>query len=88
MELGLYLATAYNREDLEDLGLGDVTSTRVSRNGHKPGITTAEILERGPMVIPKFRAPAMAPTLDQVQGRLTILTQNWRLCTWYRLVRF
>ena len=37
----------------------------VSWNGRKPGITTAEILDRGPKVIPKFVAPAMAPTPDQ-----------------------
>ena len=41
VELGLYLAIMYDRKWLEDRNLGDVTSTRVSRNGRKPGITTA-----------------------------------------------
>ena len=80
-ELGLYLAIAYNREDLEDLGLGDVTSTRVSRNGRKPGITTAEVLERGPKVIPKFKAPAMAPTPDQKKKMVSLALKGFILAS-------
>ena len=54
VELGLYLAIVYDRQELERWELGDVTSTRVSKNGRKPGITTPEVLNRGDKVIPKF----------------------------------
>ena len=54
VELGLYLAIVYDRDVLEEMGLGDVTSTRVSQNGRKPGITTPEVLTRGPKVIPNI----------------------------------
>ena len=65
VELGLYLAIVCDRQDLEDAGLGDVTSTRVSKNGSKPGITTPEVLSRGDKVKPKFKPPARQPTQDQ-----------------------
>ena len=45
-ELSLYISICYEREDLETWGLGDVTHTRVSRRGRRPGITTPEISSR------------------------------------------
>ena len=81
VELGLYLAIMYDRKDLEDWGLGHVTSTRVSRNGRKPGITTAEVLDRGPSVIPKFVAPAMAPTPDQKRRMVSLALESLVLAT-------
>ena len=39
-----------------------MTSTRVSKTGRKPGITTPEVLNRGDKVIPKFVPPARQPT--------------------------
>ena len=76
VELGLYLAIICDREELINYGLGDVTSTRVSRSGRKPGITTAEVLDRGPKVVPKFAAPAMAPTPDQKKLMVAIALKS------------
>ena len=70
VELGLYLAIMYDRKELEHWELGDVTSTRVSANGRKPGITTPEVLNRGDKVIPKFVPPARQPT--QYEKRLMV----------------
>ena len=70
VELGLYLAIVCDREDLVNVGLGDVTSTRVSKNGRKPGITTPEVLTRGDKVIPKFKPPARQPT--EVEKRMMV----------------
>ena len=70
VELGLYLAIMYDRKELEHWELGDVTSTRVSANGSKPGITTPEVLKRGDKVIPKFVPPARQPT--QYEKRLMV----------------
>ena len=44
VELSLYLAVTFTRQELVDMGLGDVTHTRVSSRGRAPGITTKEIL--------------------------------------------
>ena len=76
MELGLYLAIMCDRQELEDWDLGDVTSTRVSKNGRKPGITTPEVLSRGPKVIPKFRPPARQPTQDEKRLMVAIALKS------------
>ena len=72
MELGLYLAIECDRQELERWDLGDVTSTRVSKNGKKPGITTPEVLNRGDKVIPKFLPPLRQPTPDEKRLMVSI----------------
>ena len=62
----------YDRQELEDWRLGDVTSTRVSKNGKKPGITTPEVLNRGDKVIPKFVPPVRQPTPDEKRLMVSI----------------
>ena len=61
-ELALYLAVVYDRDLLESLGLGDVTHTRLKRNGPKPGVTTPEILTRTHDTASKFVPPRRFPT--------------------------
>ena len=72
VELGLYLAIVCEREELIRWGLGDVTSTRVSKNGRKPGITTPEVIARGDKVIPKFDPPARQPNLAEKKMMVSI----------------
>ena len=61
-ELALYIAIVYDRQQLVVMGLGDVTHTRKSNRGTKPGITTAEVLERSHRVVSKFNEPLRTPT--------------------------
>ena len=65
VEMGLYLAIIYDRQELSVWGLRDVTSTWVSKTGPKPGITMPEVTKRGPEIIPKFAPPVRQPTLDE-----------------------
>ena len=44
-ELALYIAIVFDRQQLAVMGLGNITHTRKSNRGIKPGITTAEELE-------------------------------------------
>ena len=76
VELGLYLAIVCDRQELENSGLGDVTSTRVSKNGSKPGITTPEVLSRGDKIIPKFVPPAREPTEDEKRLMVAIALKS------------
>ena len=76
VELGLYLAIVYDRKELERWELGDVTSTLVSANGRKPGITTPEVLKRGDKVIPKFVPPARQPTQDEKRLMVAIALKS------------
>ena len=76
VELGLYLAIMYDRKELEHWELGDVTSTRVSANGRKPGITTPEVLNRGDKVVPKFVPPARQPTQDEKRLMVAIALKS------------
>ena len=75
VELGLYLAIMYDRKEIEHWELGDVTSTRVSANGRKPGITTPEVLNRGDKVVPKFVPPAWGTFLGH-SGLKTFSTSS------------
>ena len=60
-ELSLYLSVVFSKQELVDMGLKDVTYTRVSARGQRPGITTEEILERSDKTISKFNKPARVP---------------------------
>ena len=72
IELGLYVAICYGRDDLVALGLGDVTHTRVSQRGRKPGITTPEVTARSDNIEPKFVPPVRQPSDDE-RKQLTAL---------------
>ena len=52
-----------DRQELVDLGLGDVTHTRLNSVGQKPGITTKEILVRTKNSESKF-VPAVRKPKD------------------------
>ena len=65
IELGLYLAIVCDRQQLIDLGLGDVTHTRRHNRGPKPGITTAEVMSRSYDTVSKFVVPQRSPTNDE-----------------------
>ena len=52
-----------DRQELVDLGLGDVTHTRLNSGGQKPGITTKEILVRTKNTESKF-VPAVRKPKD------------------------
>ena len=62
LELRLYLAVVYDRDQLVDLGLGEVTHTSRFNRGPKPGITTPEILSRSHDTISKFIPPQRSPS--------------------------
>lgn len=54
------------------LNLGDVTHTRQSRGGQKPGITTKEILVRSEKTVTKFIPPIKTPTDDEKRKLFSI----------------
>ena len=62
LELRLYLAVVYDRDQLVDLGLGEVTHTSRFNRGPKPGITPPEILSRSHDTISKFIPPQRSPS--------------------------
>ena len=47
-ELGLFLASTMTREEVVRLNLDEVVQERVHQRGAAPGITSREILNRGP----------------------------------------
>ena len=57
-ELALYLAVVFDRKELVKQGLGEVTHTRIHKNGPKPGITGLNLES-------KFHKPAQIPTQQQ-----------------------
>ena len=65
IELGLYLAIVCDRQQLIDLGLGDVTHTRRHNRGPKPGITTPEVMSRSYDTVSKFVVPLRTPTNNE-----------------------
>ena len=61
-----------DRQELVDLGLGDVTHTRLNSGGQKPGITTKEILVRTKNTESKFVPPVRKPTDDEIKKLFSI----------------
>ena len=57
-ELSLYLAVTIKWGELEELGLGDVTHTRLKKGGASPGITTKEVISCQPSTKSLFRIQA------------------------------
>ena len=64
-ELSLYLAVTMKRGELEELGLGDVTHTRLKKGGASPGITTKEVISRQPSTKSLFKKPLRRPTRNE-----------------------
>ena len=48
VEMGLFLASTLSREEVEEMGLCEVVQERLHTRAAAPGITSKEILERGP----------------------------------------
>ena len=60
IELGLFLASTMRREEVEAMGLKEVVQERLHNAGATPGITSREILVRGPLCGTKWK-PASRP---------------------------
>ena len=72
IELSLYLAVNFTRKELIDMGLGDVTHTRVTNSGRRPGVTTKEILERSEDTVSKFNFPVSVPSSEQQRKMFSV----------------
>ena len=64
-ELGLFLASTLRKEEVEALGLKEVVQERLHQAGAVPGITSREILSRGPQCGSKWKPPSRAPTEEE-----------------------
>ena len=64
-ELGLFLASTMTREEVVRLNLDEVVQERVHQRGAAPGITSREILSRGPTCPTKWKEPRRAPTEEE-----------------------
>ena len=58
------------REDVVAMRLGDVVQERLHNRGAAPGITSREILSRGPLCPTKWKAPERAPTEEEKRRML------------------
>ena len=86
-EISLYLAVTHSSQELEQLGLGHVTHTRVHKTGRKPGITTEEILDRHPDTVSKFNLPRQQPTDDEVRLMFSVALKQL-ICEKYIIETF
>ena len=68
-EMGLFLASTMTREEVVAMGLGEVVQERLYNKAAAPGITSREILDRGPTCGSKWRPPRRAPT-EQERRRM------------------
>ena len=75
LELALFLASTMKKEEVEALGLGEVVHTRLHKQGAAPGITSREILSRGPSCPSKWRPPSRPPTEDERRKMLGIMLE-------------
>ena len=80
-ELALYLAIEMEREELVSLGLGEVTHTRPHKpgqkpRGRKPGITSDEILKRGPKTTSKWVPPERKPTKSESRLMFSLVLEH------------
>ena len=74
-ELALFLASTLERKEVERLGLGEVVLKRLHTAGTAPGITSREILNRGPTSPTKWRDPVRAPTEEERRKMLGIMLE-------------
>ena len=68
-EMGLFLASTMTRVEVVAMGLEEVVQERLHSRSAAPGITSREILERGPTCGTKWRPPSRAPT-EQERRRM------------------
>ena len=74
-ELGLFLASTMTREEVERLNLGEVVQERIHKSGAAPGITSREILSRGPACPTKWKEPTRVPTEEERRRMLGIMVE-------------
>ena len=70
VEMGLFLASMLPREEVVALGLGEVVQERLHTAGAAPGITSREILDRGPLCPSKWRPLRRQPTEQESRRML------------------
>ena len=64
-ELGLFLASTMTRPEVMRLNLEEVVQERLHNSGAAPGITSREILSRGPVCPTKWKVQRRAPTEEE-----------------------
>ena len=64
-ELGLFLASTMTKEEVRRLNLEEVVQERLHNSGAAPGITSREILSRGPICPTKWKVQKRAPTEEE-----------------------
>ena len=74
-ELGLFLASTMTREEVMRLNLGEVVQERIYKSGAAPGITSREILSRGPACPTKWKEPRRVPTEEERRRMLGIMVE-------------
>ena len=74
-ELGLFLASTMKREEVVALGLGEVVQERLHSAGAAPGITSREILHRGPACPSKWKEQARMPTEEERRRMLGLAVE-------------
>ena len=74
-ELGLFLASTMTREEVVRLNLGEVVQERIYNAGAAPGITSREILSRGPACPTKWKEPRRVPTEEERRKMLGIMVE-------------
>ena len=74
-ELGLFLASTMRREEVVAQGLGEVVQERLHSAGAAPGITSREILHRGPACPSKWKEQARRPTEEERRKMLGLMVE-------------
>ena len=74
-ELGLFLASTMTREEVMRLNLGEVVQERLFKGGASPGITSREILSRGPACPTKWKEPKREPTEVERRKMLGLMVE-------------
>ena len=75
-ELGLFLASTMTREEVVAQGLGEVVQERLHSAGAAPGITSREILHRGPTCPSKWKEQARMPTEEERRKMLGLMVET------------
>ena len=75
-ELGLFLASTMTRQEVVRLNLEEVVQERLHKSGAAPGITSREILSRGPVCPTKWKEQMRAPTEEERRKMLGIMVET------------
>ena len=75
-ELGLFIASTMTRLEVVRLNLGEVVQERLHKSGAAPGITSREILSRGPSCPTKWKEQTRAPTEEERRKMLGIMVET------------